>query len=136
MKQSMIGLLPIQILSKFSHLNSALRNMRMKRLFRSISVWSSSILKKYTQWQKHFAKPHVLEGKRKSKDMSDTDEQDDTVGPMHPAAKKFLEVIFQDVTVDGISRRLEFVDEYGGETSVILHAPDNANMVPVHLGFP
>lgn len=58
------------------------------------------------------------------------------VEPMHPSAKKFLEVVFQDVTVDGISRRLEFVDEYGGETSVILHAPDNVNMAPVHLGFP
>lgn len=56
--------------------------------------------------------------------------------PMHPAAKKFLEVIFRDVTVVGCTRRLEFRDEPDGTTSVMLVAPDNANMPTIALGFP
>ena len=35
---------------------------------------------------------------------------DEQPEPMHPAVKKFLEVVFQDFTFDGISRKLEFIE--------------------------
>lgn len=62
-------------------------------------------------------------------------EEEDQPEPMHPAARKFLEVVLQDATIEGISRHLEFVDEYGGETSVICRAPNDV-LPAVHLGFP
>src|ERR1041384_2190331 len=62
--------------------------------------------------------------------------QDDTVEPMHPAARKFLEVVFQDVTVEGCTRHLEFLDEPDSSTLVLLIAPEQLGMSPVVLGFP
>jgi len=67
--------------------------------------------------------------------MIDTEEQDEQE-PMHPAAKKFLEVVFQDVTVEGCTRHLEFLDKPDGSTSVLLVAPEQLGMSPVVLGFP
>lgn len=55
---------------------------------------------------------------------------------MHPAARKFLEMVFQDVTVGGVTRRLEFRDEPDGTTSVLLIAPTQLGMPTVELGFP
>lgn len=55
---------------------------------------------------------------------------------MHRDVRDFLEVIFQDVTVDGVTRHLEFVDEHDGTTTVKLVAPDQFKMPTVYLGFP
>jgi hypothetical protein len=67
--------------------------------------------------------------------MIDTEEQDEQE-PMHPAARKFLEEVFRDVTVEGCTRHLEFLDEPDGSTSVLLIAPEQLDMSPVVLGFP
>lgn len=56
--------------------------------------------------------------------------------PMHPATRKFLEVIFRDVTVEGVTRRLEFRDEPDGTTTVMLIAPEQLGAPTIYLGFP
>lgn len=55
---------------------------------------------------------------------------------MNPETRKFLEAFFQNVTIDGITRRLEFQDEYDGTTTVKLVAPQQVSMPTVRLGFP
>lgn len=54
---------------------------------------------------------------------------------MDDATRKFLEAFFQNVTIDGITRRLEFVEEHDGTSTVKLEAPKDV-MPTVYLGFP
>ena len=67
--------------------------------------------------------------------MNDLEDEDGQPEPMHPAAKKFLEVVFEDVVVDGILRRLEFMDESDGTTIVKL-VSEIDRFPPVELSFP
>jgi|SRR5437879_669589 len=75
----------------------------------------------------------IVEQEEKRDDLEGDDE---TPEPMHPAAKKFLEVVFEDVTVEGCTRRIEFQDEPDGSTSVLLVAPTELKMPTIALGFP
>jgi len=55
---------------------------------------------------------------------------------MRPETKKFIEAFFANVTIDGITRRVQVIEEYDGTTTVKLVAPPQCKMPTVFLGFP